>query len=257
MRRSIAFLVFVTGLYVIDCATAFAQSDLQRAENLATCLNGRYPSLCKKSWLTADELKKAEMAERQENLNLCLTGRYPTLCNKSKLTPNEAQQVLAAERRENLNTCLTGRFKALCRKDLLSASELKQVLAAERSENLNTCLTGQYPSLCDKSLLTSEQLSRTRAAESRVAQSLKQASKTVPSQHRRRYSSSDCESGHWVESVSDDGEIVKLEDGSIWQVDSVDTVDSALWLPTTGIVACDDKLINTEDNETVSASRIN
>jgi hypothetical protein len=32
-----------------------------------------------------------------------------------------------------------------------------------------------------------------------------------------------------------DGEIVKLEDGSLWRVDDTDTVDSALWLPTTDI----------------------
>ena len=66
----------------------------------------------------------------------------------------------------------------------------------------------------------------------------------------------DCEDGHWVKSVSSDGEIVVLEDGSVWQVDSADAVDSALWLPTTNIVACDDKLINTDDSETVEAVRI-
>ena len=66
----------------------------------------------------------------------------------------------------------------------------------------------------------------------------------------------DCEDGHWVKSVSSDGEIVVLEDGSVWQVDSVDAIDSALWLPTTNIVACDDKLINTDDGETVEAARI-
>lgn len=70
------------------------------------------------------------------------------------------------------------------------------------------------------------------------------------------YSSSGCESGHWVESVSNDGQIVKLEDGSIWEVDAIDRIDSILWLPTTDIIACDDKLINTDDNETVSARRI-
>lgn len=56
--------------------------------------------------------------------------------------------------------------------------------------------------------------------------------------------------------MSNDGQIVKLEDGSIWQVDAVDAIDSMLWLPTTDIIACDGKLINTEDNETVSARRI-
>jgi hypothetical protein len=68
--------------------------------------------------------------------------------------------------------------------------------------------------------------------------------------------SKDCESGHWIESVTDDGEIVKLEDGSLWEVSAGDTVDSALWLPATEIVACGDRLINTEDNEKVDATRI-
>ncbi|CAN1538489.1 hypothetical protein MCEORH2_01706 [Methylophilaceae bacterium] len=69
-------------------------------------------------------------------------------------------------------------------------------------------------------------------------------------------SSHGCESGHWVDSVSDDGDIVKLEDGSVWEIAAADTVDSMLWLPTTDIIACDDKLINTEDNETVEAVRL-
>jgi hypothetical protein len=44
--------------------------------------------------------------------------------------------------------------------------------------------------------------------------------------------------------------------GSVWEIAAVDTVDSMLWLPTTNIIACDDKLINTEDNETVEATRL-
>jgi len=65
-----------------------------------------------------------------------------------------------------------------------------------------------------------------------------------------------CESGHWIDTVSDDGKIIKLEDGSIWEVDDVDTVTTSLWLPTTEIVECDDKLINTDDGESVSARRL-
>jgi hypothetical protein len=65
-----------------------------------------------------------------------------------------------------------------------------------------------------------------------------------------------CESGHWVDSVVSDGEIVKLEDGSFWQMDSVDTVDSSLWLATEDVTACDGKLINTDDNSTVGAHRL-
>lgn len=66
----------------------------------------------------------------------------------------------------------------------------------------------------------------------------------------------DCEDGHWVQSVSSDGAIVILEDGSVWEIDPQDRVDTALWLPTTNIVACDDKLIDTDDNEIAEAKRI-
>lgn len=67
---------------------------------------------------------------------------------------------------------------------------------------------------------------------------------------------SSCETGLSIESVMSDGSIIKLDDGSVWEVDDVDTVDSSLWLETTDITACADKLINTEDNETVGAHRI-
>lgn len=65
-----------------------------------------------------------------------------------------------------------------------------------------------------------------------------------------------CESGHWIESVLDDGSIIKLDDGSIWEVDPVDVVTSAIWLPMTEVVVCDDRIINTDDNETVTATRL-
>ena len=39
-------------------------------------------------------------------------------------------------------------------------------------------------------------------------------------------------------------------------MDDADTVDSALWLPTTDIVVHDGKLINTEEDESVGAERI-
>ena len=65
-----------------------------------------------------------------------------------------------------------------------------------------------------------------------------------------------CESGHWVDSVLSDGEVVKLEDGSIWQIDSVDTVDSSLWLETDDVTVCDGKLIDTDDHTSVGAHRL-
>jgi hypothetical protein len=237
-------------------AAAFAQSDQQQAQNLATCLSGRYPVLCKHQWLSTGERSKVDQAERRENLRTCLTGRYPNLCNKQRLSPEEGQQVTEAERRENLRTCMTGRYANLCKKTLLTDFERTQVLAVERNENLRTCSTGRYPVLCNRSMLTPEQLTQVQAAEARVRSSKPIGTSPSRGSSRGRSYSLGCEDGHWVDSVSDDGTIVKLDDGSVWEVDSVDAIDSALWLPTTDIIACDDKLINTDDNEKVSARRL-
>jgi hypothetical protein len=63
--------------------------------------------------------------------------------------------------------------------------------------------------------------------------------------------------GHWIKSKSDDGDIITLEDGSVWKVDPLDQIDSSLWLPMTEItvVESDDGylLINTDDGEKVGA----
>lgn len=65
-----------------------------------------------------------------------------------------------------------------------------------------------------------------------------------------------CDIGHWIDKVLGDGRIVKLEDGSLWQVDEIDTVTSSIWLPMSDIIVCDDKLINVDDNESVGARHL-
>lgn len=64
--------------------------------------------------------------------------------------------------------------------------------------------------------------------------------------------------GHWIESVTGDGEIIKLEDGSVWQIDSLDTIDTALWLPVSDITVVESRggylLINTDDGEKAHAT---
>ena len=64
--------------------------------------------------------------------------------------------------------------------------------------------------------------------------------------------------GHWIKSKVDDGAMIILEDGSMWQIDSVDRVDTALWLPITNVIVLKASspigeykymLINTDDGE--------
>lgn len=256
-RFTAAFILL--GSMLTWSSHGLAASDERRRQNLETCLSGRYPALCNHSLLSPDELKRALEAERRENLQVCLTGQYPALCRHSLLTPIEAAHVREAEQRVNLDVCLSGRYPALCKRNLLSPEELRRAQEAERAENLKTCLAGRYPSLCKHSWLTSTQAKQVAAAEHEAARQAPRLPPTAPHTHSpRAYSStaSGCEASHWIESVTSDGEIIKLEDGSVWQVDAGDTIDSALWLPTSEIVACEDKLINTDDNESVGARRL-
>ena len=69
-----------------------------------------------------------------------------------------------------------------------------------------------------------------------------------------------CESGHWIEKKTSDGSIIILEDGSTWEIDPIDRIDTALWLVTENIIVCEDDgvLINTDSNaEKVGAKQIN
>jgi hypothetical protein len=62
----------------------------------------------------------------------------------------------------------------------------------------------------------------------------------------------------YLSEKSDDGSILILADGSVWQVAPADTVDSSLWLPMEDIIIPDteDCLINKDNGEKVDARRI-
>lgn len=68
--------------------------------------------------------------------------------------------------------------------------------------------------------------------------------------------------GHWVADLLSDGHYVLLEDNSVWEVDLIDTVDSALWLMTENVVVVAKQyqgyifydLINTDSEDKVAAT---
>lgn len=66
--------------------------------------------------------------------------------------------------------------------------------------------------------------------------------------------------GHWLTEKTDDGSVLILEDGSVWQVDPLDRVDTALWLPPSDLVVVETAdspasylLVNTDDGEKATA----
>jgi hypothetical protein len=67
---------------------------------------------------------------------------------------------------------------------------------------------------------------------------------------------SGCESGHWVNEVVSSGEYVQLEDGSLWEIDTLNHIDTMLWLPTENITVCGSELINTDTGDKVGARRL-
>lgn len=68
---------------------------------------------------------------------------------------------------------------------------------------------------------------------------------------------SDCIDGHWINTISNDGEIIVLEDGSIWQVDPLDIIYTSLWLPIENVIICGESLmINSDNGEKARVIRI-
>lgn len=71
--------------------------------------------------------------------------------------------------------------------------------------------------------------------------------------------------GHWIQEVSDGGRMVILEDGSIWEISTIDQIYTMLWLPITDITVVESRspigdfkyvLVNTDDGEEALAKYI-
>ncbi len=69
--------------------------------------------------------------------------------------------------------------------------------------------------------------------------------------------------GHWIKAVLESGRYVLLEDSSVWEISSLDRVDSMIWLPIDSIdvIAVDEikgsyKLVNGSDKKIVSATHL-
>jgi hypothetical protein len=65
-----------------------------------------------------------------------------------------------------------------------------------------------------------------------------------------------CDSGHWIQEVLADGQIIQLEDDSVWQVDATDAATASIWLPTDDVIVCEEKLVNVDDKESVGVRRL-
>ena len=167
MKKFVIFLIKLSSLFSLSYFFIISLSHAY-SDNVATCLSGKYPTLCNKKYLNSNQLIQTEKAEKRENLKTCLSGKYPSLCNHNLLTQQELKRVKRAEGNDNLKTCLSGKYPSLCKKNLLTSEQLKSTEKAEKAENLKTCLSGNYRSLCKKNLLTQKELDRVNKVEKEV-----------------------------------------------------------------------------------------
>ena len=263
LSRAVGLGIGVSLFAVVMTLAGISVAQVSPEQNLRTCLDGRYPSLCDQSRLIPQQRQEVDVATRQANLKSCLDGRYPALCKHALLTPEQRAQVDAAERRANLEVCRTGKYPALCKRHLLTDFERRLVETAERQQNLATCLDGRYPNLCRKQLLTAEERGRVSEVEARIARAPRAGQPPASPPARQgggavtgRQRTSSCDDGLWIDRVSGNGAILVLSDGSVWRVDPVDQVTSSIWPPITDVIACDDEIINVDDGESVVARRI-
>ncbi len=65
-----------------------------------------------------------------------------------------------------------------------------------------------------------------------------------------------CDEGHLIQEKTNDGSIVTLEDGSVWEINRIDRAYTVIWPLETEIIACDGTLTKVDDGEVVEAIRI-
>ena len=61
-----------------------------------------------------------------------------------------------------------------------------------------------------------------------------------------------------IETVSSNGAVIVMLSGSVYRVDAIGQIDTALWLPIEDVLVCnDEKIINTDqDGEEVTVTRL-
>lgn len=282
---------FATIFAVLAASPGMAQTALEkmqqveaaRAQNLEVCLSGRSPETCKKHLLRPGEVKEAERAERRENARNCLGGGSKSKCKKSLLSKSEREEMLEAEKAANLETCLSGKTPSLCNKSLLTKEQLSQVQALEKPAKAATPAAAKaatpiaappapvsapaaapaakapapapVPAAAPAAKAATPAPSGKTAPAATPAQPAGKAAPTAAVPATLTSPGKNCKSGHVIEAVSENGRLVTLGDTSLWKITGAKGVDPNRWLIGSNIVACDDRLTNNDEKETVTATR--
>jgi hypothetical protein len=257
--------------------------EIERQENQRLCLTGKTPDKCDRALLSLRDIQQTIVAERRENLKNCLLGpggdRRP--CRRDWLSEPEVKRVEA-----------TGKLPPEARP--VSAGlpvEPVQPTAAQtptpqpapfpaRPERLGGPVTPPPvptvvppqpvfievppapPVARKESAKVAEKAAKLRAAkaaaaasasrEARAARS-KAASPTAARKPDSPYAH--CNAEQFIETLSSEGRVAELEDGSIWIIALRDSEKVLSWETPAHVVACPTELINTENGQSVQARR--
>jgi hypothetical protein len=85
---------------------------------------------------------------------------------------------------------------------------------------------------------------------------IKTPSSPPSNEHSKPPPKVDCTDKHWIQSKSNDGSIIILEDMSVWKVDAINRVDSMLWLPTEEVIVCSGEMINLNNGAKVGVTKL-
>jgi hypothetical protein len=64
------------------------------------------------------------------------------------------------------------------------------------------------------------------------------------------------EDGQWIESVMDHGRLIRLGDGSLWQVEPKDAAKTSTWRRISNVIICGNRIANEHDNKTARVKRL-
>lgn len=140
-------------------------------------------------------------------------------------------------------------------------SELEaKTLAAEALASSVDLKTGSIKDLSDKLMAATKQAAALREENATLAAEVKRLTPTRPVVPVVGKVYGGAGGGHWVRDKVDSGRLVILEDGSLWDINAVDRIDTMLWLPTEEVFVMEEpgmvgayRLINTDSEDDVMA----
>jgi len=264
MRQTTA-CIYAAVLAALASSPVMAMTDLERmektererAQNLETCLSGRSPETCKKHLLRPGEVKEAERAERRENARNCLGGGSKSKCKKSLLTQSEREEMLEAEK------AAAPAVKAPTPAPAPPAAAKTPTPVPAPAAVVPAPPAAKAPAPPVAATVAPAQPTSKPPVATPAQPAAKAPATAAPAQPAAKASTSasapgagtNCKAGHVVETVSQNGRLVTLGDNSLWKITGAKGVDPNRWLAGTNIVACDDRLTNSDDKETVTATR--